>query len=119
MCVGDQALARRAGREIRLADAMRVVLREMSTGILLGLLLGVVAFGRALLWGTSLSLAATVAATILAVCAWANTVGAIVPLVAQRFRIDPTVVSAPFITTLVDSTGLVIYLVIAKALLSI
>jgi magnesium transporter len=105
--------------EIRLRDTLRVLWREMSTGVLLGLLLGIVAFGRALLWGANIPLALTVAITILAVCAWANTVGSLVPLAAQRLRIDPTVVSAPFITTLVDATGLIIYFVIAKMLLGL
>lgn len=105
--------------EIRLADTFRVLWRELTTGLLLGLLLGVVAFTGALLWKGSLPLALTVGLTIVAVCAWANTVGSMVPLVAQRLRIDPTVVSAPFITTLVDATGLVIYCVIAKTLLGL
>ncbi len=86
---------------------------------MLGVLLGAVAFGRALLWGYSMALAFTVAFAILAVSAWATTMGALVPLVAQRFRIDPTVVSAPFITTLVDAAGLVIYFLIAKAILGL
>ena len=55
--------------------------------------------------------------TILSVCAWANIIGSLVPLAAQRFHIDPTVVSAPLITTLVDATGLAIYLLIAKVIL--
>ena len=46
---------------------------------------------------------------LLGICIWANTVGALVPIVARRFGIDPAVISAPFITTLVDATGLVIY----------
>ena len=57
--------------------------------------------------------------TILAICTWANTIGAIIPLIAQRLKIDPAVVSAPLITTLVDATGLAIYLLIAKVLLRI
>ena len=57
--------------------------------------------------------------TILAICTWANTIGSIIPLLAQRFKIDPAVVSAPLITTLVDATGLAIYLTIAKVILKI
>jgi magnesium transporter len=71
------------------------------------------------LWHSPVQLAATVAITVLAVSTWATTMGALVPLVAQRLRIDPTVVSAPFITTLVDATGLVIYFLIAKAMLGV
>jgi magnesium transporter len=105
--------------EIRLRDGLRVLTREASTGLVLGLLLGIIAFGRALLWHSPPQLAATVALTVLAVSTWATTMGALVPLVAQRLRIDPTVVSAPFITTFVDATGLVIYFLIAKALLGV
>jgi magnesium transporter len=105
--------------EIRMADAWRVFLREATTGLTVGLLLGVVAFGRALLWGAQLPLAVTVSVTILAVCTWSTTIGSLVPLAAQRFRVDPAVLSAPLITTLVDATGLVIYFRIAKAILGL
>ena len=55
--------------------------------------------------------------TLLGVCMWANTIGSLVPLMARRFKIDPAVISAPFISTLVDATGLVIYFLIAILLL--
>jgi magnesium transporter len=55
--------------------------------------------------------------TIIAIVTWANTIGSVIPLIAQRLKIDPALVSAPLITTLVDATGLVIYMLIAKALL--
>jgi magnesium transporter len=51
------------------------------------------------------------------ICVWANTIGALVPLLARRMGWDPAVVSAPFITTLVDATGLVLYYSIAIFLL--
>jgi len=104
-------------REIRLRDAWRVLGREAGTGITIGLLLGAVAFGRALLWGAHMPLAITVAITILAICSWSTTVGSLIPLAASRFGVDPAVLSAPLITTLVDATGLVIYFSIAKAIL--
>jgi magnesium transporter len=105
--------------EIRTRDASRVVLRELWSGLLLGLILGSVAFGRALLWGSPYQLAAVVGLSIIAICTWANTIGSLIPLVAQKVGIDPAVVSAPLITTLVDATGLAIYLLIAKALLGL
>lgn len=105
--------------EIRLKDSWKVLVRELGTGLLMGLLLGAVAFGRAQLWGTGVALAGVVALTIVAICTWANTIGSLVPLIAQRFKIDPAVVSAPLITTLVDATGLAIYMLIAKALLGL
>lgn len=103
--------------QIRLRDARRVMLREMGAGLLLGTLLCMFAIVRALLWDSGPHLALVVGLTILGVCVWANVIASIVPMFAQRFHIDPTVVSAPLITTLVDATGLAIYLLIAKAIL--
>jgi magnesium transporter len=104
--------------EARFRDIGRVVLREVSAGVLLGLLLGTIAFGRALLWGVDYDLAFCVAVTILVVCTWANAVGATIPLIAQRFGVDPTVVSAPLITTLVDASGLFIYFSTAHVMIA-
>jgi magnesium transporter len=104
--------------DVRVRDMFRVVRREVSAGVLLGVLLGVIAFFRALLWGVDHDLALCVAVTILAVCTWANAVGAAIPLVAQRLGIDPTVVSAPLITTLVDASGLFIYFTVAHLMIA-
>jgi magnesium transporter len=103
--------------QVRLRDAGRVLLRESLAGLLLGTALCVFAVIRTMLWGNTPRLALVVGLTILCVCAWANIVGALVPLLAQRLNIDPTVSSAPLITTLVDATGLAIYMLIARALL--
>ena len=104
--------------EVRVRDVLRVVQREVTAGFLLGVLLGTIAFFRALLWGVDYDLALCVAVTILVVCTWANAVGATIPLVAQRFGIDPTVISAPLITTLVDASGLFIYFTVAKVMIA-
>jgi magnesium transporter len=104
--------------EVRVRDVLRVIRREVTAGLLLGLLLGTIAFGRALLWGVNYDLALCVAVTILVVCTWANAVGAAIPLAAQRFGIDPTVISAPLITTLVDASGLFIYFTVAHLMIA-
>jgi len=104
--------------EVRVRDVGRVVVREVTAGVLLGILLGVIAFFRALLWGVDYQLAMCVAVTILCVCTWANAVGATIPLVAQKVGIDPTVVSAPLITTLVDASGLFIYFTVAHFMIA-
>jgi len=104
-------------KQVAVKDAVRVSLREMSSGLVLGGILCVVAIGRVSLWGVGPSLALTVGLTVLAVCVWANAIAALVPLLAERFDFDPTVASAPLITTLVDATGLAIYMLIAKAVL--
>src|SRR5262249_1323352 len=103
--------------QIKLRDGWRVLLRETSSGFLLGTMLCIFAVGRTLLWKSGPQLSLVVGLTILSVCAWANIIGSVIPLLAQRFHIDPTVVSAPLITTLVDATGLAIYLLIAKFIL--
>jgi magnesium transporter len=91
----------------------------MSTGVIVGLTIGVIAFFRALLWGAHMPLAVTVSITVLAICTWSTTVGSLIPMAAERFGIDPAVLSAPLIATLVDATGLVIYFTIAKVILKI
>ncbi|HEV7767693.1 MAG TPA: magnesium transporter [Thermoanaerobaculia bacterium] len=105
--------------QVRMRDAGRVLLRESLAGLLLGTALCVFAVIRTMLWGNTPQLALVVGLTILCVCAWANIVGALVPLLAQRLNIDPTVSSAPLITTLVDATGLAIYMLIARAILDV
>src|SRR6266542_3813326 len=103
--------------EIRLRQAGRVLTREMTIGIMIGVLVGAVACFRALLWGQHTPLAFTVSLTVVAICTWSTTVGSLIPIAAERFGVDPAVLSAPLITTLVDATGLIIYFSIAKLVL--
>ena len=84
-----------------------------------GRVLGVFGFVFALLMGFEAPTGFAVGLSILGICAWANVVGALVPLVAQQLGIDPTVMSAPMITTLVDATGLFIYFLVAGAVLGL
>lgn len=105
--------------EVGVRQAWRVVLREATTGMVVGLLVGAVAFGQALLWQAPMALALTVSVTMFAICVWSTTVGSLIPILAHRFGVDPAVLSAPLITTLVDATGLVIYFSIAKLILQV
>ena len=105
--------------EVRLRDVGRVLGKEVVVGLILGAIMAVVAFARAELLGTGVQVAQVVALTIAAICVWSATVAAVLPLLLRRLRIDPAVVSAPLITTLVDGTGLVIYFTIAKRLLGL
>ena len=100
--------------EIQFRDARWVLLRESFTGVLLGALLGILGFFYVWLWkAMSLPFAGVIAVTVLGICLWANSVGALVPLLARRLGWDPAHVSAPLISTLVDVTGLFIYYSIA------
>jgi magnesium transporter len=99
--------------EIEPSDAGRVLAREWLTGTLLGALLGSLGFLYYFLLGYPVGFAAVIGLSVLGICMWSNSVGALVPLVAKRLGIDPAVVSAPLISTLVDATGLIIYYTIA------
>ncbi|MGH9872367.1 MAG: magnesium transporter [Pyrinomonadaceae bacterium] len=105
--------------EVGVRQAWRVVLREATTGMVVGVLVGTVAFGQALLWQAPMALALTVSVTMFAICVWSTTVGSLIPILADRFGVDPAVLSAPLITTLVDATGLIIYFSIAKLILRV
>ncbi len=104
--------------DIRQADIFRVARRELISGLILGGLLGLIAFGRVLLQeGGGDSLPLVVAASVIAVCAWSNVIAAVIPMLARRIKIDPALISAPLISTTVDATGLLIYMLVAKSLL--
>jgi magnesium transporter len=91
----------------------------VRTGILLGAGMALIAYFRALAWGTGQALAITVSITIFIIVVWANSLGALLPLLAAKLKIDPTVVSGPVMSTLVDATGLFIYFTIAHLILGV
>lgn len=103
--------------EIRPRDAWLVFRRELLVAIVIGATLGIIGFGRALMWRSGIPISTTVALALPAIVIWAATVGSVLPLAAKRLHIDPAVMSAPFITTFVDATGLVIFFEIARQVL--
>lgn len=105
--------------EVKFSDLARVLRKEIVTGLILGLSLGVIGYIRAYLMGVEINIAAVVALSALFIVLWASIVSAILPLILHRLKIDPAVVSGPLITTLVDGTGLIIYLSIAQIILQI
>jgi magnesium transporter len=105
--------------DIRFRDIGRVVVRELLSGLMLGVVLGAIGFVYAYVWTGDQTVALVVGLGFLAVCTWANTIAALIPLLAFRAGVDPAMVSAPLISTLVDATGLFIYLAIAGALLGL
>jgi magnesium transporter len=112
--------------EVRFEDLPRVVAREARVGLMLGLGLGAIAFlpvfgFLSLIDSTqyALSIATIVSISIVTICTYASTVGSLLPILAGRVGLDPAVLSAPSITTIVDASGLVIYFLIAKAILGI
>jgi magnesium transporter len=105
--------------EVRLRDVGWVLAKEVVVGLILGVIMATVAFGRAKLLNVSPQVCLVVAATIAVITLWSATVASVLPLVLRRLGVDPAVVSAPLITTLVDGTGLLIYFSLAKAMLNI
>jgi len=106
-------------KEIAFKDGLKSLWHEMRTGFLLGLGMGVFGFLRALMWGSETALALTVAITLFSIVLWANILGAVLPLIAAKLKIDPTVISGPVMSTLVDATGLLIYLSIARIIIGL
>ena len=104
--------------EVHFRDIWRVLSRERITGLILGAILGIAGLTRAVTWGTSTEVALTVAIAIFALVIWANLVGMLLPLLAQRLHIDPTIISSPLVLTLVDTTGLLIYFNLARLIIA-
>jgi magnesium transporter len=104
--------------QVTTRDLGRVVGREALVGLTVGLLLGTIGFvGAALFWEVNIGL--VIGATLVVICTLAASVGSVMPLIASKIGVDPAVFSNPFISTVVDALGLVVYFLIAKAILGI
>lgn len=109
--------------EIRPSDWWRVTRREFATALVSGTILGTVGFFRAHLpipviaWGQDIYISLVVGLTLPAIVIWSTSIGSMLPIMAKRVGLDPAVMSAPFITTFVDATGLVIYFEIAHRIM--
>ncbi|QPF81778.1 magnesium transporter [Bradyrhizobium genosp. L] len=112
--------------EVRLGDWWRVAVRELPTGIVLGAILGVIGIVRITLWQTLglfdygphwVLVAATVGAALVGIVTFGSLCGSMLPFILKRIGFDPASASAPFVATLVDVTGLVIYFGVAAVIL--
>ncbi len=111
--------------EVRLRDWWRVFRREFAAGLGLGAILGALGFTRIVIWqkafGTygahGLLIAFTVAMSLIGVVLWGTLIGSSLPFVLRRLGFDPASASAPFVATLVDVTGLIIYFSVASLIL--
>jgi magnesium transporter len=106
--------------EISLKDIFKIVWMEVRIGLLCGLGLGLINFIRVFfLNGKDLMLCFTVTLSLCFTTLMAKTVGSILPIFAKRIKIDPAIMSAPMVTTILDALSLIIYFSIAKALLGL
>jgi magnesium transporter len=111
--------------EVTLADWWQVMRRELFAGLTLGTILGIIGFLRITIWSAFstmygehwLLVAVTVAVSLVGVVVWGTLSGSVLPLVLRRLGFDPATSSAPFVATLVDVTGLVIYFSVALLVL--
>jgi len=113
-------------REVRLRDWWRVALRELPSGLALGTILGLVGFTRIMIWSYfgwanytmhSTLVATTVGLALVGVVTFGSLTGSMLPFLLKRLGFDPASASAPFVATLVDVTGLVIYFTVALLVL--
>lgn len=104
--------------QVRLRDVPAVLAKELSTGVLIALTMATAAIIRAWTLGVGAEVTLTVSLTVGAIVLWSAFVASILPPVLKKLRIDPAVVSAPLIATIVDGTGLMIYFWIAHLTLS-
>jgi magnesium transporter len=113
-------------REIRLGDWWRILLRELPAGLTLGIILGAIGVIRIVIWqefgwydyGQHWALiAATVGSALVGVVTFGSLAGSMLPFLLKRIGFDPASASAPFVATLVDVTGLIIYFSVAFAIL--
>ena len=112
-------------KEVNFSDWWKVMRREFSTGLVLGSILGAIGFLRIFAWSQFsdiygqhyLLVATTVGLSLILVVLWGSLSGSLLPILLRRLGLDPAVVSAPFVATLVDVTGLVIYFTAAIFLL--
>jgi magnesium transporter len=111
--------------EVGLRDWWRVIRREIFAGLVLGGILGAIGFVRITLWSAFSDMygahwflvAVTVGTALVGIVLWGTLIGSLLPFVLRRLGFDPATSSAPFVATLVDVTGLVIYFSVAMLLL--
>jgi magnesium transporter len=104
---------------IGIRDFFRIFPKEFIAGLLAAVVMGTAGFLRAEILGVDPAISLTVGVALFFIVLWAVTVATLLPLLLRRLGIDPAVVSAPFIATLVDGTGLVIYFNVARIILDL
>ncbi len=103
--------------EIKAKDLGPILIKELFSGLLLGSALASLAFLRAWSMGEGLGLPITVALSVVAVVTAGNLVGVLLPFIAKKLKLDPAIMSGPFITTVVDILGLLVYFEVARRVL--
>ncbi len=105
--------------EIKLKDIFKVLWKEVRVSLLVGIVLALVNGIRILLQYKSISIAITVGLTLIATVTLAKILGCLLPLLAKKLKLDPAIMAAPLITTLVDTFSILVYFSIATAIIGL
>ncbi|MBE6536233.1 MAG: magnesium transporter [Ruminococcaceae bacterium] len=106
--------------EVRMSNIFKILWKEFRVSMLCGTVLAVAAFAKVMIFDrVSVGIALTVSLSLLATIVLAKLVGASLPILAKRVKLDPAVMASPFITTIVDAVSLIIYFNIATKILNI
>jgi magnesium transporter len=105
--------------ELRLSDSMKVFWKELRVSALVGTALGILNVGYKLILGGSLSLSLTIGISLFFTVVLAKLIGSMLPLVAKMAHLDPALMAAPIVTTIVDAGGLIIYFRVAGAIMGV
>jgi magnesium transporter len=104
--------------DIKTGDWRKVFLRELGQGLVLGLMLASIGMVRVWMWGDGVGFMFTVGATLIAIPLMGCTVGSMLPLLLRRLGVDPATSSTPFIATLIDVLGIIVYFNLANIMLA-
>lgn len=114
-------------KELKVRDWWYVMKKEVLSGLILGSILGSIGFARILLWQFAgiydygefwVYIALSVSVSLVFIVLWGTLAGSLIPFVLKKVKMDPATASAPFVATLVDVTGIIIYFTIAALFLS-
>lgn len=103
--------------DVTIKDFFRVLRRETGMGLVLGIFLGLIGYFRALMWDSGANISMAVGIALVCVVLTGSLIGSILPLIFKRLGFDPAIMSSPFVASLIDGIGIVIYFNVAMRLI--
>ena len=100
--------------ELTLRNWLNVTKKELIIGLMIGLTLGVILYVRGFFWRGGPTVGMVVGLSMVGITIWSNLLGSLLPIALTKLKLDPAVISSPLLTTVVDSTGLLIYFTLAQ-----
>ena len=100
--------------ELTIKNWFNIIKKELVTGLMIGVTLGLILYIRGFFWRGGPTIGMVVGISMVAISLWANLLGSLLPIILTKLKLDPAVISSPLLTTVVDSTGLIIYFTLAQ-----